>query len=133
MVKTEEFQFHNNLDLVKPMLHNLQPDGTVPYEQLKTLIMPPVHYKEKTCPPACPQQPECLRIRETVELVELIVAKLKKFDIFQSIEMQVCGSIKEQTRAFYVNEIDIHLAIIRKPAAFLEFDLINHGRCAYTE
>ena len=39
--------------------------------------------------------------------------------------MKVCGSIKEQTRAFYVNEVDIHLAIIRKPADFLEFDLDN--------
>ena len=120
----EDFIYNNDTDKVISLL---TPEGSVSYEQLLTLHVPIVHYEEE-CTSWCQQQRKCLRIRETVNLVKMIIERLEIiYPIFKGITYAVVGSLKEMTRIFDVDEVDITLSLPRHFASFLIFDADNQS------
>ena len=72
----------------------------------------------------CGQKQNCHRIRETMSLVDLIVAELgKRFKVFENIKFSMIGSTKEGSRAFYNDEVDVHLSPSDDLNHFCYFDV----------
>ena len=75
MPRDVEFTYNDKMDKMKPLLSR----PMVPYTTLlENLHLPKAHYEEATCPMVCGQKQNCHRIRETMSLVDLIVAELGK-------------------------------------------------------
>ena len=98
----------------------------VSYEEvLEKLVVPEAHVgrKEeeigewKECPSGCCQKDSCGKLREVFHLVELIKTELGKIDhpvlgkIFSGLEMTLIGSMKEGTKIFKNEEMDLHLSL----------------------
>ena len=73
---------------------------------------------------ACGQKQSCQRIRETMILVDLIVAELgKRNKVFENIKFSMIGSTREGSRAFYNDEVDVHLSLSDDLNHFCYFDV----------
>ena len=85
----------------------------VPYTTLlENLHLPKALYEEATCPVVCGQKQNCHRIRETMSLVDLIVAELgKRNKVLENIKFSMIGSTREGSRAFYNDEVNVHLSL----------------------
>merc|ERR1719397_1704896 len=103
----------------------------VPYTTLlKHLHLPKVHVDVKepmVCPPDCSQKSSCKRIQETLGLVKNITKALgEKSKVFEGIEVSMIGSTREGSRAFYSDEVDIHLSLNHDLQKLCYFDIQDH-------
>ena len=120
MPRDVEFTYNNKMDKLKPLLSS----SMVPYTTLlENLHLPKAHYEEATCPMVCGQKQNCHRIRETMSLVDLIVAELgKRFKVFEGMDIAMIGSTREGSRAFFYDEVDVHLSLNKDFKKFSYFD-----------
>ena len=119
-----EFTYNQNMDKLRPLLGK---NTLVPYTiLLKQLHLPKAHIDDKesklVCPSDCVQKQSCLRIRETLSLVNIVAQKLgERNKMLEGIEVSIIGSTREGSRAFYNDEVDIHLLLnhdLRKRLSF---------------
>ena len=120
MPRDVEFTYNDKMDKLKPLLSS----PMVPYTTLlENLHLPKAHYEEATCPMVCGQKQNCHRIRETMSLVDLIVAELgKRFKVFEGMDIAMIGSTREGSRAFFYDEVDVHLSLNKDFKKFSYFD-----------
>ena len=98
----------------------------LPYEEvLEKLVVPEAHVGRKDkgigewkkCPSGCGQTDSCGQLREVFHLVEIIKTELGKIDhpvfgkIFSGLDMTLIGSMKEGTKLFRNEEMDLHLSL----------------------
>ena len=94
----------------------------VSYKQLKTLHVAEVQY-EAECHNQCKQRITCQRIRETVRFVKMIASKLgQRNPLLQDMGVLVVGSLKENSRAFHIDEVDITLSLADEYAKSFTFN-----------
>ena len=125
-----EFTYNQNMEKLRPLL---QGDSLVPYTTLlKQLHLPKAHVEDKdpmmVCPSDCSQKQSCQRIRETLHLAKIIRKKLgEKSKVFKvkdmDKEVKMIGSMSEGSRAFHMDELDIHLSLNHDFAEFSFFDV----------
>merc|ERR1711971_285176 len=125
MPKSVEFAYDDEMTKLRPLLS--QP--TVRYEDLlRALHIPPVH-AEKECPGDCRQREDCDRLRQVYFLVRLLVAKMGEinpiFRLGANRHPSIIGSMKEHTRAFFNNEVDVHISLNRVLRNWFYFDQEN--------
>merc|ERR1711971_1235486 len=125
MPKSVEFAYDDEMTKLRPLLS--QP--TVRYEDLlRALHIPPVH-AEKECPGDCRQREDCDRLRQVYFLVRLLVAKMGEinpvFRLGANRHPSIIGSMKEHTRAFFNNEVDVHISLNRVLKNWFYFDQDN--------
>ena len=123
MPRDVEFTYNRKMDKLKPLLVS----SMVPYtDLLKNLHLPEAHFQEE-CSLVCPQKQICRRIRETMDLVHLIVGGLgERFNVFEGIKVSMIGSTREGSRVFFFDEIDLHLSLKENFKQFSFFDLKHH-------
>ena len=124
-----EFTYNQNMEKLRPLLEK---NTLVPYTTLlKQLHLPKVHVDDKQpikCPSDCRQKQSCQRIRETLQLVHLVVRKLgESSKVFEGIEVSMIGSTREGSRAFYNDECDIHLSLNYDLQKLCFFDVEDHA------
>merc|ERR1719209_111747 len=84
--------------------------------------------KPMVCPSDYRQKSSCQRIRETLDLVYLVARKLGEGStVFEGIEVSMIGSTREGSRAFYNDEVDIHLSLNHGLKEFCFFDVNEHA------
>ena len=108
-----EFTYNQNMKKLRPLIARR---SMVPYATLlKELHLPKVHVNDKepmVCPSDCSQQQNCHRIKEILGLVNIIKHELgKRSTLFEGIEVSMIGSTREGSRAFFYDEVDIHLSL----------------------
>ena len=107
-------------------LGQLKLEGLVPYTTLlKQLHLPKAHIAEDglECPSHCTQMESCQEIREAHNVVDLIVSELgRRSKFFEDIEVSIIGSVREGSRVFFNDEVDIHLALNHEFSQFSYFD-----------
>ena len=125
-----EFTYNNKFTKLKPLINN----PTVPYEHLlEQLHLPKLHIgdrktrklqeKEAECPASCRQRLNCKRMREALDLVHIIAFKLGEVEeVFKELNVSLIGSTSEGSRAFFYDEMDVHLSLNKKFKAFSIFD-----------
>merc|ERR1719234_1302861 len=109
--KSVEFAYDDEMTKLRPLLSQ----STVRYEDLlRALHVPPVHAEEE-CPGDCRQKEDCDRLRQVYFLVRLLVAKMGEinpvFRLGANRHPSIIGSMKEHTRAFFNNEVDVHISL----------------------
>ena len=124
MPRNVEFTYNNKMDKLKPLLAS----SMVPFTKLlQNLHLPKAHFEASTCPMVCGQKQNCHRIRETMSLVDLIISALgKRQKVFEGTEISIIGSTREGSRAFFSDEIDIHLSLKKDFKKFSFFDSKNN-------
>ena len=123
--KCVEFQYDNEMVKLRPLLSQ----DTVLYEDLlRALHVPPVHAEEE-CPEDCRQKEDCNKLRQVYYLVRLLVDKMGKsnpvFRLGPNRHPVIIGSMKEHTRAFYTNEVDVHISLNKILGKKFHFDQIH--------
>ena len=72
-------------------------------------------HAEEECPGECRQKEDCDRLRQVYFLVRLLVAKMGEinpvFRLGANRHPSIIGSMKEHTRVFFNNEVDVHLSL----------------------
>ena len=106
-----EFAYDDEMTKLRPLLSQ----STVRYEDLlRALHVPPVHAEEE-CPGDCRQKEDCDRLRQVYFLVRLLVAKMGEinpvFRLGANRHPSIIGSMKEHTRVFFNNEVDVHISL----------------------
>ena len=121
-----EFDYYSEkkLEMILPFLNG----GPVAYEDLlKKVLCPQAHVgrRQKSnskenwqkCPGDCREKENCSHLREVYYIAELIKEKLGNHEfmgygfIFKDLGMQLIGSLKEGTKIFCTDELDIHLSL----------------------
>merc|ERR1719234_176112 len=125
MPKSVEFAYEDEMIKLRPLLSQ----STVRYEDLlRVLHAPPVHAEEE-CPGDCRQKDDCDRLRQVYFLVRLLVAKMGEinpvFKLGPNRHPSIIGSMKEHTRAFFNNEVDVHISLNKILKSKFYFDPIN--------
>ena len=110
-------------------LRSLLSQSTVGYEDLlRALHVPPVHAEEE-CPRDCRQKEDCDRLRQVYFLVRLLVAKMGEinpvFRLGANRHPSIIGSMKERTRTFFNNEVDMHISLNKSLRNWFYFDQDN--------
>ena len=123
--KSVEFRYENELEKLRPLLSKT----TVAYSDLlEVLHVPPIH-ADKKCPVDCTQKEECDRMRQVFDLVCSVVAKIGEinpvFRLGDGRLPSIIGSMKENTRAFYNNEVDVHISLNKVHRHNIWFDPEN--------
>ena len=118
-----EFTYNQKMDKLNPLLGN----SLVPYTVLlQNLHLPKAHYQGMLpmCSPFCRQKQSCQHLRETIDLVHLIVDKLgERLKVFEGIKVSLIGSAREGTRIFAYDEVDMHLSLKENFKQFSFFDV----------
>ena len=123
--KSVEFPYDDEMTKLRPLLSH----STVRYEDLlHALHVPPVHAEEE-CPGDCRQKEDCDRLRQVYFLVRLLVAKMGEinpvFRLGANRHPSVIGSMKEHTRVFFNNEVDVHVSLNKVLRNKFYFDKAN--------
>merc|ERR1711911_201483 len=123
--KSVEFPYDNEMTKLRPLLSQ----STVGYEDLlNALYVPPVHAEEE-CPGDCRQKEDCNRLRQVYFLVRLLVAKMGEinpvFNLGANRHPSIIGSMKEHTRTFLNNEVDVHISLNKVLRNKFYFDRVN--------
>ena len=118
-----EFTYNRKMDKLKPLMKS----SLVPFSSLlENLHLPKVHVevKKPKCFFHCNQKQSCHRIRETLGLVHILVEELgRRNRVFEGINVSMIGSVREGTRTFYHDEVDVHLALSEEYKQFTYFDV----------
>ena len=110
-VKIEKFVEVAYLNYVEKITKLLGPNNIIPYQNLKSLQVPKVHF-EKDCGSDCNQIKTCLRGRETFQYVKLLAQVVGNNNpVFADIRVSVCGSLGEISKAFGVEEVDVNFTM----------------------
>ena len=128
--KMREFEYVTKIEKLEPLLKQ----NPIRYETLlEKLLVPQVHVgkmddRQKNdwtkCPPTCKQTISCNQIRQIFEVVKIICNELSKADdIFEGMEKMLIGSMREATRIFHNDELDVHVSLNTK--AFQERTSFN--------
>ena len=102
VIKCAEFQYTDIISMLVKLIKNRFSLSF--HELLKAIKAPTVHFATKTrneCPKSCPkkQRSKCNRVRQTQKLIMDIIREIaKKFSIFEGVEMNIVGSMKEDTK-----------------------------------
>ena len=120
--KSVEFPYDDEMTKLRPLLSQ----STVRYEDLlRALHVPPVHAEEE-CPGDCRQKEDCDRLRQVYFLVRLLVAKMGEinpvFRLGANRHPSIIGSMKEHTRVFFNNEVDVHVSLNKVLRNKFDFD-----------
>ena len=123
--KSTEFRYDNELVKLLPLLHKSRSD-TIPFTVLaQALHIPEVHV-DQDCTEACSQKMECEKMRQVYNLLVMIVQKMGEinpiFELGWGRKPSIVGSIKEGTRAFFCNEMDVHISLNPRLTEKLQFD-----------
>ena len=135
--KSVEFTYNSKFEKIKPLLTG----SFVTYDKLlEELHVPSVHVgikeeeynpmmtkkkKEEweVCPDVCVQKRSCQRIRETYNLVKIIIKRLEEINpIFQGMQLTIVGSVREGSQVFYNDEVDLHLSLNEDLKSFTYFE-----------
>ena len=125
--KFVEFIYNEKIDKMKLLLTG----SPVTYDSLLQLLhIPTIHVgvtKDgnvyKACIEDCSQKKSCERMREVFSLVKIIIGKLGEINpVFKEILLTIIGSVREGSRVFYPDEIDLHLSLSEaiKPIFYFE-------------
>ena len=113
--KSVEFAYSDEMTKLRPLLS--QSMSMVPYDDLLRTLhvhVPPVHAEEE-CPEECEQKEDCDRLRQVYFLVRLLVLKMGEinpvFKLGLNRHPSIIGSMREQTRIFFNNEVDVHISL----------------------
>ena len=123
--KSVEFPYDDEMTKLRPLLSQ----STVRYEDLlRALHVPPVHAEEE-CPGDCRQKEDCDRLRQVYFLVRLLVAKMGEinpvFRLGANRHPSIIGSMREHTRVFFNNELDVHISLNKVLRNKFDFDQAN--------
>ena len=134
--RTEEFTYQKKLDKTIPLFSINNKVGFP--KILKKLKIPPIHVGIKdikknreeewqTCPNDCGQKRSCERIREVYTLVNMIMQELEKekHGYFRGIKITIIGSVREGSRVFFSDEVDLHLSLHDSFKNYTYFDSFN--------
>ena len=125
-----EFTYNKKFTKLKPLINN----PIVPYKHLlEQLHLPKLHIgdrktrklqeKEAECPASCEQKLNCKRMREAINLVHIIAAKLGEVnEVFKELDVSLIGSTSEGSRTFFYDEMDVHLSLNKNFKEFSVFD-----------
>ena len=112
----QEFLYNSKKEKLSPLL----PGTPVELEELKDKLLVPKVHVEENCQRGCTQKTNCSNTRSIYKVVKDIVRKLSdcKYtnlpscsDIFQNMDTMLIGSLKEGTRVFFHDELDIHISL----------------------
>ena len=122
--KSREFKYNYEMGRFRPLLEY---KSHVTFEALlEALHMPPTH-TESECPEDCQQSSQCSMLRETYHLVRIIVATMGKinpiFNLGKDRHPSLVGSLKEGTRCFFLDELDVHVSLNKRLRKFCFFDV----------
>ena len=85
--------------------------------------------QEEECPGDCRQKEDCDRLRQVYFLVRLLVAEMGEinpvFRLGANRHPSIIGSMKEHTRAFFNNEVDVHISLNKRLRHWFYFDQDN--------
>jgi hypothetical protein len=86
-------------------------------------------HAEEECPEDCNQKEDCDRLRQVYFLVRLLVAKMGEinpvFRLGPDRHPSIIGSMKEHTRVFFNNEVDVHVSLNKVLRTKFYFDQVN--------
>ena len=122
--KCVEYRYDNELEKLRPLI---QSNKIVPF----TILYEALHIKEihaeKNCPDSYRQQRDCSKMRQVYNLVKKIVAKMGHinpiFKLGKNRHPSIVGSVREGTRVFFSNELDIHISLNKRHRQYCEFDV----------
>ena len=122
--KSREFKYNYEMGRFRRLLES---KSYVTFEALlEALHMPPTH-TESDCPQDCQQSSQCSMLRETYHMVRIIVATMGKinpiFNLGKDRHPSLVGSLKEGTRCFFLDELDVHLSLNKRLRKFCFFDV----------
>ena len=132
--KSQEFKYNHEITRVAPLLEWGLPYHVTYGTLLQTLYLPtwPIHWDPYSVPPytACPleclQTDLCKKMREIYALIEWIVATMGEinpvFKLGKDRRPSLVGSLKEGTRCFFVDELDVHVSLNKRLRKFCYFD-----------
>ena len=132
---SSEFTYNEKIEKMKHLLTG----NHVSYDRLlNELHVPLIHVglieetkvQWKVCPEACEQKNSCERMREVYKLVKIILEKLEKTNpIFEGIQkgLSIIGSVREGSKVFFPDEIDLHLSLNANLKHFTKFDSLNQS------
>ena len=126
-------EYFNRLSKIIDLLPPDMSSTTICFEDLLKFHLPPVHYEEDEmclleCRTACGQQEYCNIIRKSVRIAEYIQHQIgAKDQLFKFLQKpMVVGSMKENTKLFCLDEIDITLQLGDELSQYLFFSEEDH-------
>ena len=139
-----EYDYNTNVKL--EMISTVLTGKPVAYEELLCkLVVPKAHVgkllEEKgkevwaNCPSRCKQKESCSNLREVYSIAMMIKEELQKCKhpqlglIFDGLEMELIGSMKEGTKIFRNDELDIHTSLPHSQLRNITFDPKNQTVC----
>ena len=117
ITKNKEFNYVDVAKDIASMIHkedkNEMGQVFVSFEKLLEQVwLPKVHYEEETCPDKCKQNMLCQKTRDVMTLLEFIVKEISKnHKIYENVQIQIIGSIKETSRVGTIDEADTLLLL----------------------
>eukprot|EP00090_Calanus_glacialis_P042839 TRINITY_DN7592_c0_g1_i4.p1 TRINITY_DN7592_c0_g1~~TRINITY_DN7592_c0_g1_i4.p1 ORF type:complete len:1248 (+),score=293.70 TRINITY_DN7592_c0_g1_i4:101-3844(+) len=122
--KCVEYRYDNELEKLRPLI---QSNKIVPFSNLLEALHIKEIHTEKNCPDLCRQQKDCSKMRQVYNLIKRIVAKMGHinpiFQLGKDRHPSIVGSVKEGTRVFFSNELDIHVSLNKQHRQYCEFDV----------
>ena len=130
--KSDEFRYNDEMLKLSPLL--LSPGPVLFSSLLESLHILKVHAGPQEgnlgdwgdCPGDCSQKEQCIHIREVFHLLAKVVEEMghinKVFQIGKGRSPSIVGSMKEGTRTFSIDEIDVHVSLKKQLKTFCTFD-----------
>ena len=121
--KSAEFKYNHEIRRVAPLLES---GCEVSYSTLLKAFHIPEAHPDDECPSECDQTESCEKMREIFALVKMIVSAMGKinplFVLGKGRHPSIVGSLKEGTRCFFLDEMDVHVSLNKRLRKFCYFD-----------
>ena len=133
ITKHSEFEYvdvmNDIIKMIKKGKNNESNKTKLTFDQMiDHLLLKKIHYETENCPENCKQKFLCKKARYTIHLLEFIVKEIsKKFKIFEGVQIQMIGSIKEETRIGTIDEADTILLHSEEKEKILK-DILEYNR-----
>ena len=120
ITKNKEFDYVNVTKDIASMVQEREKNEMdqifVPFtELLDNVWLKEVHYEDEKCPDDCKQNIVCQRCRDVIKLLEFIVKEISKnHRIYENVQVEIIGSIKETSRVGTIDEADTLLLLSRE-------------------
>ena len=122
--KSVEFRYNNEMIHVRPLL---QSGAHVPFTTLLDALHLPEAHPDRKCPTDCVQKDQCSKVQQAFHLVKMIVSEMGEIDpvfkLGKGRHPSIVGSLKEGTRCFFLNELDVHMSLNKRLRKFCYFDV----------